>query len=111
MFNAHTYSSTIGSMSGVAKIPVSAAVPGGDWGRRRGLDVAIERDDGPREVALPTDLAAALAQRPTPTASTTPQPKPPARLHQLGGVREEAGDRQRRVSETVTLLAQRRPQR
>jgi hypothetical protein len=59
--NGHTYSSTIGTMRGVAKIPVSAAnrkaaeVTAGDE-----VDVDVELDLTPREVAMPADLSQAL---------------------------------------------------
>lgn len=58
----HTYRSTVGSMGGVAKIPISAdnrkkaGVEAGDE-----VDVEVEPDTAPREVAVPDDLAAALA--------------------------------------------------
>lgn len=58
----HTYRSTIGSMDGVAKIPLSAenraaagVSPGDD------VDVDVELDTAPRAVELPADLQAALA--------------------------------------------------
>ena len=63
--NGYTYRSTIGSMGGVAKIPVSSAVrtaagvSAGDT-----LDVELVVDDAPREVSVPDDLAAALADAP-----------------------------------------------
>ena len=59
--NDHTYSTTLGIMSGVSKIPVSAehrkaaGVSAGDE-----VDVDIELDDSPREIAVPADLAEAL---------------------------------------------------
>lgn len=61
----HTFATTIGSMRGVAMIPVSAAVRDAS-GVRAGdqLDVTIERDTAPREVTVPDDLAAALAAEP-----------------------------------------------
>jgi hypothetical protein len=63
--NGYTYRSTIGSMGGVAKIPVSSAVrtaagvAAGDT-----LDVELVVDDAPREVSVPDDLNAALADAP-----------------------------------------------
>jgi hypothetical protein len=63
--NGHTFRTTIGSMGGVAKIPVSAAVraaagvSAGDV-----LLVGIAVDAAPREVAVPDDLTAALAGDP-----------------------------------------------
>ncbi|TDD84510.1 DUF1905 domain-containing protein [Actinomadura darangshiensis] len=58
----HSYRSTVGSMGGVAKIPVSAenrkkaGVEAGDE-----VAVEVELDTAPREVEVPDDLAAALA--------------------------------------------------
>lgn len=60
--NGHTYQSTVGTMRGVAKIPVSAAVretAGVTAGDR--LHVQLELDETPRTVAVPDDLAVALA--------------------------------------------------
>ena len=60
--NGHTFRTTIGSMGGVAKIPVSAAVraaagvTAGDV-----LVVGVAADTAPREVTVPGDLTAALA--------------------------------------------------
>lgn len=60
--NGHTFSTTIGSMKGVFKIPVSAA--------RRGLihavagdvvTVSVAPDTAPAEIDVPADLGAALA--------------------------------------------------
>ncbi len=57
----HTYRSMIGSMGGVAKIPLSAenraaagVSPGDD------VDVDVELDTAPRAVEVPADLQAAL---------------------------------------------------
>ena len=61
----HTYRTTVASMGGRFLIPVAAAVreaagvAAGDE-----LDVRIELDTEPREVAVPDDLAAALDARP-----------------------------------------------
>jgi hypothetical protein len=60
--NGHTYRSTIAPMGGVSMLSVSAAVreaahlAAGDE-----VDVELELDTAPREVAVPADLAAALA--------------------------------------------------
>ena len=60
--DGHTYRSSIGSRSGVFLLPLSAenraaaGVAAGDE-----VDVDVELDDAPREVAVPDDLAAALA--------------------------------------------------
>jgi hypothetical protein len=63
--NGATFATTIGSMGGQYKIPVSAerrelaGVAAGD------VDVTVVLETGPREVAVPDDLAAALAALPT----------------------------------------------
>lgn len=59
--NGHAYRSTIASVRGESKIPVSAevrekaGVAAGD-----GVDVDVELDAEPREVAVPPDLAEVL---------------------------------------------------
>ena len=59
----HTYRSTVGSRNGVYLLPLSAenraaaGVAAGD-----DVDVDVELDDQPRELAVPEDLVAALAQ-------------------------------------------------
>ena len=61
----HTYRSTVASMGGRFLVPVSAenrsaaGVAAGDE-----LEVTLRLDDTPRQVALPDDLAAALARVP-----------------------------------------------
>ncbi len=63
--NGQTYATTVGSMGGRSLISVSAAqrkacgVVAGDV-----VQVTVERDDAPREVAVPPELAAALAANP-----------------------------------------------
>ncbi|NYJ05504.1 YdeI/OmpD-associated family protein [Petropleomorpha daqingensis] len=60
--DGHTYRSSIGSRGGVYLLPLSAenraaaGVAAGDE-----VDVDVELDDAPREVAVPDDLRAALA--------------------------------------------------
>jgi bifunctional DNA-binding transcriptional regulator/antitoxin component of YhaV-PrlF toxin-antitoxin module len=59
----HTYRATIGIMAGDFLLPVSAdvrAAAGIAAGDR--VDVDIELDDAPREIVVPGDLAAALAE-------------------------------------------------
>ncbi|HEY5108394.1 MAG TPA: YdeI/OmpD-associated family protein [Acidimicrobiales bacterium] len=64
--NGATFATTVGSMGGQYKIPVSAerralaGVAAGDV-----VDVTVVLETGPREVAVPDDLAAALAALPT----------------------------------------------
>jgi bacteriocin resistance YdeI/OmpD-like protein/uncharacterized protein DUF1905 len=61
--NGHTYRSTVVSMGGRFMVGVSAenrvaaGVAGGD-----AVDVAVEVDTAPREVAVPPDLAKALSK-------------------------------------------------
>ena len=61
--NGYTYRSTVAPMGGVFMLPVSAEVrehahvAAGDE-----LEVTVELDAAPREVSVPDDLAAALAQ-------------------------------------------------
>lgn len=61
----HSYRTTVATMAGRFLVPLSAAnrtaagVSAGD-----GVDVEITLDDAPREVAVPADLAAALAADP-----------------------------------------------
>lgn len=63
--NGYTYRSTVAMMGGVYMVGVSAehrqhaGVAGGDK-----VDVDIELDTAPREVALPADFVAALAAEP-----------------------------------------------
>jgi len=63
--NGYEYRSTIGAMGGKALIPFSSehrkasGIQGGD-----AIEVLLEKDDAPRSVDLPADLAAALAARP-----------------------------------------------
>jgi antitoxin component of MazEF toxin-antitoxin module len=59
----HTYRTTVGTMGGIAKIPISAdnrkkaGVEAGDK-----VDLEIELDTAPREVDVPADLAESLAR-------------------------------------------------
>jgi len=68
--NGYTYRSSIASMSGEYKIPVSAEVREAA-GIKAGDAVSVELtlDTAPREVAVPPDFAAALATEPV--AQTT----------------------------------------
>jgi hypothetical protein len=60
--NGYTYRSTVGTMGGRSLIPVSAEVRAAA-GLAAGddLEVELELDSAPREVAVPDDLAQALA--------------------------------------------------
>ncbi len=111
--NGHTYQSTVGTMRGVAKIPVSAAVretAGVSAGER--LHVQLELDETPRTVAVPDDLAVALVGDPEARAFFDGLSH--SRRHAYVTWIEQAKrseTRQERVCRTVELLAQRRPQR
>src|SRR5574338_92159 len=59
----HTYRSTVAAYGEVYMIPVAAehrAAAGVSAGEM--VEVTLERDDDPREVSIPPDFAAALAQ-------------------------------------------------
>jgi hypothetical protein len=62
---AHTYRTTIAKMGGMFLVPLNAenraaaGVAAGDM-----VDVTVERDDKPREVEVPDDLATAIAREP-----------------------------------------------
>src|SRR4029078_2462428 len=59
----HTYRTTVARMGGRFLIPLSAENrTGGGVGAGGQGDVDIALDSGPREVAVPADLTAALAQ-------------------------------------------------
>jgi hypothetical protein len=111
--NGHTYASTVGTMGGVAKIPVSAAVreaAGVSAGDR--LQIRLELDDEPRSVTVPEDLDAALAGDPQARAffeglSYSRQKAYVAWIEQA----KRPETRQERVRRTAELLAQRQPQR
>ncbi|WP_378144930.1 YdeI/OmpD-associated family protein [Cnuibacter sp. UC19_7] len=69
--NGHTYPSTIAFMGGVAKIPVSADIRAKAGGIAAGdaITVSLEKDDAPRSIEVPDDLAAALAANPAAAAA------------------------------------------
>ena len=67
--NGATFATTIGSMKGSSKIPVSAerrALIGAEAGDR--LRVSVVLDAAPAELAVPVDLAGALATDPEASA-------------------------------------------
>lgn len=111
--NGHTYQSTVGTMRGIAKIPVSAAVraaAGVTAGER--LRIQLERDEAPRIVTMPDDLADALAADPAARKffdglSYSRQNAYVSWIEQA----KRAETREERVRRAAALLAQRRPQR
>ena len=111
--NGHTFRTTIGSMGGVAKIPVSSAVRA-EAGIAAGdlLDVEVLLDTAPRQVSVPDDLAAALAGHPQ--AREFFAQLSYSRQHAYVSWIEQAkkpDTRASRVAQTADLLAQKRPQR
>lgn len=111
--NGHTFRTTVGSMGGVAKIPVSSAVRA-EAGVAAGdvLDVEVLLDTAPRQVSVPDDLAAALAGHPQAREFFTQLSY--SRQHAYVTWIEQAkkpDTRASRVAHTADLLAQKRPQR
>ena len=111
--NGHTFRTTIGSIRGVAKIPVSAAVraaagvSAGDV-----LVIEVAADASPRQVTVPDDLTAALTSDPVAAEFFAVL----SYSHKNAYVTwiEEAKKpetRARRVAETVAMLAAKRAQR
>jgi Bacteriocin-protection, YdeI or OmpD-Associated/Domain of unknown function (DUF1905) len=109
----HTFATTIGSMGGVAKIPVSAAVrtaagvSAGDT-----LTVQLELEMTPRTVTVPEDLAAALSNDSPARAFFDGLSY--SRQHAYVSWIEQAKKpetRQERVERTAELLSQQRPSR
>lgn len=111
--NGYTYPSTVGTMGGVAKIPVSGAIrAAANINAGDVCDVEVEADHTSRTVPVPDDLAAVLVDDPDSRAffdglsysrknayvSWIEQAKKPETRHA-------------RVTQTAALLASRRPQR
>jgi Bacteriocin-protection, YdeI or OmpD-Associated/Domain of unknown function (DUF1905) len=108
----HTFRAAIGSMNGLAKIPVSAEtraaaqVSAGDE-----LDVTVEADTAPRVVELPGDLAAALGE--APAARAFYDGLSPSRQNAYVSwvtTARKPETRQRRVEQSVQKLTEGKPQ-
>ena len=104
--NGHTYRTSIAVMGGRYLIPVSAevraaaGVAAGDE-----LEVVAVLDDAPREVAVPPDLAAALAAEPRAAASFAGLSYSHQRRHVLSVEGAKAAEtRARRVAAVVAAL-------
>jgi hypothetical protein len=102
----HTYRSTIAPRGGVFMIPLSAenragaGVVAGDE-----VEVAVELDAEPREVAVPDDLAAALAADDAARAEFEALPYSHRLRHVLAIEGAKAAEtRQRRVEKALELL-------
>jgi hypothetical protein len=111
--NGYAYSTTFGSMRGVTKIPISAEhrkaarVAAGDE-----VDVEVELDDSPQELAVPADLADALkaeaeAQRCFEGLSPSRKKAYVTWIEQA----KKAETRERRVVQAVEELREGRPRR
>jgi hypothetical protein len=105
--NGHTYRSSIAVMGGRYLLPVSAevraaaGVAAGDE-----LAVDVEVDDAPREVVVPDDLAAALAEEPSAAAAFATSSYSQQRQHVLAVEGAKAADtRARRVAKVVRTLS------
>jgi hypothetical protein len=103
---AHTYRSTVATRGGVYLVPLSgenrtaAGVAAGDE-----VDVELELDDQPREVAVPDDLAAALAEDDAARATFEKLPYSHRQRHVLAIEGAKAPEtRQRRVAKAVEML-------
>jgi bacteriocin resistance YdeI/OmpD-like protein/uncharacterized protein DUF1905 len=109
--NDYTYRSTIAVMGGTFMVGVSAAnragarVAGGDE-----VDVEIELDTAPREVAVPADLAAALDAEPAARRTFDALSYSNKSWHtlQVEGARTDE-TRQRRIAKSVAALREGRP--
>jgi bifunctional DNA-binding transcriptional regulator/antitoxin component of YhaV-PrlF toxin-antitoxin module len=104
--NGYSYPSTIASMGGRYLIPVSAevrknaGVAAGDE-----VDVDVELDDQPRQVAVPDDLAAALDAEPATRAAFDAMSYSNQRAHVLSVEGAKAIEtRARRVTKVVDAL-------
>ena len=109
--NGHTYRSTVASMGGRSMIGISAEnrarakVGGGDV-----VDVDLELDTAPREVAVPDDLAAALKKdaKAKATFDTLSNSNKGWHVQSIEGAKTEE-TRQRRIARSIAALHQGRP--
>jgi hypothetical protein len=103
---SHTYRSTIASRGGVFLLPISAENRG-EAGVAAGdeVEVALELDTEPREVPVPDDLAAALADDDAARTEFERLPYSHQLRHVLAIEGAKAADtRQRRVTKAVEML-------
>lgn len=104
--NGHTYRSTIASFGGVSMLPVSAEQRAAA-GVRAGddVEVAVELDQEPREVAVPPDLMEALNRDVVAREHFEALSYSHKRQHVLAiDAAKTAETRQRRVAKTVSVL-------
>jgi Bacteriocin-protection, YdeI or OmpD-Associated/Domain of unknown function (DUF1905) len=111
--NGYTYRSSIASMSGEFKIPVSAEVREAA-GVKAGDEVAVELtlDTAPREVAVPANFAAALDAEPAAKATFERISYSEKRWFVLGIEDAKTPEtRQRRIDKAIERLREGRGQR
>jgi Bacteriocin-protection, YdeI or OmpD-Associated/Domain of unknown function (DUF1905) len=109
--NGYSYRSTVASMGGVFMVSLSAEhragarVAGGDE-----VEVDLELDSAPREVAVPPELVAALDAEPAARATFDGLSYSNKSWHvlQVTGAKTEE-TRQRRIARSVEALKQGRP--
>ena len=109
--NGHTYRSSVASMGGRFMVGVSAEnraaakVAGGDV-----VDVDLELDTAPREVAVPEDLAAALEKdaKAKATFAALSNSNKGWHVRSIEGAKTE-GTRQRRIPKSIAALRDGRP--
>ena len=109
--NGYTYRSTVAVVGGAHMVGVSAesragaGIVGGDE-----VEVDIELDTAPREVAVPADLAAALDAEPNArrTFDTLSYSNKSWHVLQVTGAKSEE-TRQRRIAKSVATLKEGRP--
>jgi len=104
--NGYTYRSTVAMMGGVFMVSVSAqnregaGVAGGDE-----VDVELELDTAPREVAVPADLAEALDGDPDARRRFEGLSYSHKQAHVLAVEGARAADtRQRRIAKVISIL-------
>ena len=109
--NGYSYRSTVATVAGRSMVGVSAehragaGVAGGDE-----VEVDVELDTAPREVAVPDDLAAALDAEPAARATFEALSYSNKSWHTLqvtGAKTEET--RRRRIARSIEILRQGRP--
>jgi len=106
--NGYEYRNTVGVMGGRHMISVSAAVRK-DAGLQAGdqVRVVLTLAEGPREVTVPGDLAAALSADPAAAAFFAKLPNSLQRYHVDNvNAAKTSETRQRRVDKAVTLFQQ-----
>lgn len=109
--NGYTYRSTVAAYGEIYMLPLAAehreaaGVAAGDE-----IEVDLERDDAPRDVAVPTDFAAALDAEPAARRTFDALSNSNKKWHVLsveGAKTEET--RQRRIEKSVATLREGKP--